>query len=71
MVVREEETPAVVAFRAKMATEDAKQIYRKRPANPWPPSLRAGERNFATPAREHVGARRVYGPGRDGIQESG
>ena len=32
MVVREEEAPAVVAFRAKMATEEAKQIYRQRGA---------------------------------------
>lgn len=32
MVVRAEEAPAVVAFRAKMATEEAKQIYRQRGA---------------------------------------
>jgi len=32
MVVREEEAPAVAAFRAKMATEEAKQIYRQRGA---------------------------------------
>jgi transposase len=32
MVVREEEAPAVVAFRAKMASEEAKQIYRQRGA---------------------------------------
>ena len=32
MVVREEEAPAVVAFRAKMETEEAKQIYRQRGA---------------------------------------
>jgi hypothetical protein len=32
MVVREEEAPAVVAFRAKMATEEAKQIYQQRGA---------------------------------------
>jgi len=32
MVVREEEAPAVVAFRTKMATEEAKQIYRQRGA---------------------------------------
>jgi transposase len=30
MVVREEEAPAVIAFRAKMETEAAKQIYRQR-----------------------------------------
>ena len=30
MVVREEEAPAVMAFRAKMGTEEAKQIYRQR-----------------------------------------
>jgi transposase len=32
MVVREEEAPVVIAFRAKMATEEAKQIYRQRGA---------------------------------------
>jgi transposase len=32
MVVREEEAPAVVAFRAKMETEEAKQTYRQRGA---------------------------------------
>jgi transposase len=32
MVVRAEEAPAVVAFRAKMETEEAKQIYRQRGA---------------------------------------
>jgi hypothetical protein len=32
MVVRAEEAPAVVAFRAKMQTEEAKQIYRQRGA---------------------------------------
>jgi Transposase DDE domain len=32
MVVREEEAPAVVAFRAKMATEQAQQIYHQRGA---------------------------------------
>ena len=30
MVVRREEAPAVAAFRAKMQTEEAKQIYRQR-----------------------------------------
>jgi transposase len=30
MVIRAEEAPAVAAFRAKMATEEAKQIYRQR-----------------------------------------
>lgn len=36
-VVREEEAPAVVAFRAKMETEEAKQIYRQRgPAAEFP-----------------------------------
>jgi Transposase DDE domain len=32
MVVREEEAPAVAAFRAKMETEEAQQIYRQRGA---------------------------------------
>jgi len=32
MIVRAEEAPAVAAFRAKMQTEEAKQIYRQRGA---------------------------------------
>jgi hypothetical protein len=32
MVVRTEEAPAVAAFRTKMQTEEAKQIYRQRGA---------------------------------------